>query len=515
MSHAATADRSSAAALTGRWRAALMALGAGAVMTLAHAPVGFAPALLVGLALMFWLIAGSGTGRRAAWLGWCAGVGYFASGLFWIVEPFLVDVARHGWMAPFALVFMAGGLALFWIVPAWLTRRVGGRGWAAVLLFAGLLTIAEYARTHVLTGFPWALFAYGWLETPVAQGLALFGPHTLGFLSALAGALLLARIAGRRWPGPLLAGLLLAAGWGYGAQRVPAPAPPAADATLVRLVQPNAAQHLKWHPDYAATFFERQLAASAAPAERRPDVIVWPEAAVPWLVHREAAVRDRIAAAGQGAPVILGTRRAVERGERADWFNSLAVVAPSGAVAARYDKHHLVPFGEYLPLRDLAGRLGLSGLAAGAAGGFRAGPGPQRIAVPGLPAFLPLICYEAIFPHAMQAPGPRPAWLLQVTNDAWFGTLTGPYQHLAQARARAIEQGLPLARAANTGVSAMVDPYGRIRAELRLGVAGHLDAALPPALPPTLYAKSGDLPWMLAILAAVGAVTVFRLFTKT
>ena len=223
---------------------------------------------------------------------------------------------------------------------------------------------------------------------------------------------------------------------------------------------------------------------------------------MPFLLGEAPELLAESAAAAAPGRLMLGIRR-VEDGEGA-WYNSLAVLEPDGTVAATYDKHHLVPFGEYIPRAGLVARLGLPGLTTLTSGGFSAGDGPHLVAVAGLPPFLPLICYEAIFPGALAAPEGRAEWLVQVTNDAWFGEAAGPYQHFAQARVRAIEQGLPLARAANTGISAMVDPFGRVVGSLPLNETGYIDALLPGSLPPTLYVRFGDSLALIAIMTVFG-----------
>jgi apolipoprotein N-acyltransferase len=274
---------------------------------------------------------------------------------------------------------------------------------------------------------------------------------------------------------------------------------------VVRLVQPNAVQAEKWLPGKAQEFYDRHIAMTLAPGDPRPGVTIWSETAVPFALGDAPELQaESAAAAGPDGRLILGiTRReATPEGER--WFNSLAVLDPDGRAAAVYDKYHLVPFGEYVPLAGWIGRLGLPALQTLTGGGFTAGSGPHLVSVPGLPPFLPLICYEAIFPDAMRAPEGRAEWLVQVTNDAWFGAASGPYQHFAQARVRAIEQGLPLARAANTGISAMVDPYGRVLASIGLDQAGFVDAALPGPLPPTTYARFGDIPALTVVIVLLG-----------
>jgi apolipoprotein N-acyltransferase len=240
-------------------------------------------------------------------------------------------------------------------------------------------------------------------------------------------------------------------------------------------------------------------------------VTIWSETAVPFVLgHAPELLAQSAASTGADGRLILGIRRVEAAPEGDRWFNSLAVLDPDGTAAAVYDKHHLVPFGEYVPLSGLIARLGLPALTTLTRGGFTAGSGPHLVAAPGVPPFLPLICYEAIFPDALSAPEGRAEWLVQVTNDAWFGEASGPWQHFAQARVRAIEQGLPLARAANTGVSAMIDPYGRVVASLGLDEAGYLDAVLPGPLPPTLYARYGDLSALIAIAGLLGlTVSIF------
>ncbi len=468
----------------------------GAALALAQPPVSLPVVLFLALPPLVWLLDRGGGWRAGFAVGWAAGAGFFAAGMFWIVEPFLVEPERHGWMAPFALIGLAGGLALFWGAAFGLSARFWSPHPARVALLAAAWTLAEVARAHVLTGFPWALAAYAWIETPVMQTVSVVGPHGLSLLTLGAG---LAPAIGLRGAG--LAAALLAVGAAWGALRLSLPEVPRAEPLVVRLVQPNAAQDLKWRPDMQMEFYRRHLDLSAAPADPAPDVVIWSETAVPFVLGYADELQAEVAAAAPQARMILGIQRLESSAEQERWFNALAVLRPDGQPLAVYDKHHLVPFGEYIPLHGLIARLGGERLTTLTARGFTPGPGPQLVLVPDLPPFLALICYEAIFPHQMKAPEGRPDWIVQVTNDAWFGTLSGPYQHLAQARARAIEQGLPLARAANTGISAMIDAKGRLTKEIPLGQMGFTDAELPAALDETLYARSGDLPSVLASLA--------------
>ncbi len=492
-------------ALAGARRLALAA-ALGAVTALAQPPVSWPVVLFLALPPLAWLLDGSPSWRAALRLGWIAGTAHFAAALFWIVDPFFVEPEIFGWMAPFALAGMAGGLALFWAVPFALARALWPAGVRRLLALAALWAFADMVRSYALTGFPWGLPAYAWVETPVIQTVSLFGPHLLGLLTLVA-ALLPATLSRRALA---VTAALVAAGWGFGAWRLAQPLPPRAEPLTVRLVQPDADQAAKWQPGMAQAFYERHLALTRA--EPRADVTIWSETAVPFLLDAAPDLLAESAAAAAPGRLILGIQRSEPApGGGEQFFNSLAVLNPDGTPAATYDKAHLVPFGEYIPFPGLIARLGIPALTALTGGGFTPGPGPHLVDVPGVPRFLPLICYEAIFPQGLKAPEGRPEWLVQVTNDAWFGEASGPYQHFAQARVRAIEQGLPLARAANTGISAMVDPYGRVLASLGLGEMGSVDATLPSALAPTLYTHLGDLLALIAIYAVLG-LTLINLY---
>jgi apolipoprotein N-acyltransferase len=475
------------------WSAAGAAFGLGAVMATGQAPLGFWWLTLLGLAALVRLVTQADDVRGAAWLGLFGGAGYFALALSWIIEPFLIDVAKYGWMAPFAVVFLSFGLALFWAFAGGVAGLLP-RGSARVLAFAGVLGAAELARGYVLTGFPWALIGHVWIDTPLAQVVALIGPSGLTLLTVFAVAIPMAF----RWPGLVAGIVVLAAGLGFGMMRLVEAEPAARDVTL-RLVQPNADQRVKWDPDVARELFDRQLSYTAVMP--RPDLVIWPETAVPYLLEDSPQVAVAMATVAAGSPVIAG----VQRYDGTQAWNSLVVIGDGGLITAGYDKHHLVPFGEYIPFGDLMyDWFGLQAFAARQGNGYVAGPGAQVIDLGGkLGRFVPLICYEAVFPQDLRGLPVRPDWILQITNDAWFGTLTGPYQHLAQARFRAIEQGLPLVRVANTGISAVIDARGRVVAELPRGVPTYLDTGLPGAMAATPYATLGETP-VLVLLAGLG-----------
>ncbi len=505
MDHAADGAPQGAAtrwlARQGRWRRLGVAMLAGAAMTLGQPPVSLPWALFLALPVLVWLIDTAPGPRAAALAGWGAGFGYFVTGLYWIGHAFLVDAERFAWLMPFAVTLLPAFLGLFWAAAFAFARRIWPHGrWWRVIALAASVTLVEYARSHVLTGFPWGLPGYVWVETPVMQAAAWAGPYGVTFLTLALTPLALIGAVERRWTAGLIALAGVAMLWAAGEARLGAVEDDDAGPVL-RLVQPNAEQTLKWQPDQAKVFYARLLAATAAPPDPAlgpPAAVIWPETAVTFLPAYQPERRAEIAAAAGGAPVILGALHAVRRDGEEQWFNSLMAILPDGSLGPRYDKHHLVPFGEYMPYQDILGLIGLRQLVS--QGGFAPGPGPQVLEVPGLPPFSPLICYEIIFPAQVVPANARPGWLLQVTNDSWFGSFGGPQQHLAQARIRAIEQGLPVVRVANTGISAVIDAHGRVLTQIPLQTDGYRDIRLPGALPPTVYARYGDIPAMSLVV---------------
>ncbi len=465
----------------------------GALAAIGQAPWGLWPVTLVALAI--WIARPAASARAAAEAGWLFGVGYFGVSLHWIVWPFWVEPDVTGWMAPFALIFMAAGAGLFWGVALWGAFRLAPQN-APVI--AACLLAAEVTRSYLLTGFPWALLGHIWIGTPIAQVAAFGGPHVLTG-GTLALAVALAALARKRWWAAIVP-VLAAVAWAV----LTLPAAPVADGPRVRLVQPNAKQIEKWDPEHAQTFFNRMIDYTGQ--GERPDLIVWPETAISYLLEYAGPELDQAADAARGAPVVLGINRRV--GMR--YYNALLTVEQGGILSNVYDKAHIVPFGEFIPGGEILRKIGIDGFAASTGGAFTAGEGPQTIDIAGIGLARPLICYEGIFAEEIGTPL-RPRLMILITNDAWFGPSAGPLQHLAQARLRAIEQGLPMVRVANTGVSAMIDAKGRITAQIGMNEAGYVDAALPLAAPATIYSRHGDWPFLAAaFLTLLGYVALRR-----
>jgi apolipoprotein N-acyltransferase len=479
--------------------------------------------------VIVWLLDGAGVGRwngvaAAAGAGWCFGFGYFLSGLYWIGHPFLVDAKIFGWMMPFAVTILPAGLALFTALGFALARLLWSRGAFRILTLAAALTLSEWLRGHLLTGFPWNAFGYALTGSlAFAQAAALVGLWGLTFVAIAvfaAPATLADDTADTRrpWLPPILALALLAALALFGAMRLRATPTSFVSGVQLRIVQPNIPQDQRFNHSAKAETMRRYLAlsdrATSPQARGVGDVthLIWPESAFPFFLTREP---DALAAIAEflppGTVLITGAARFAEAASgpgRIRAYNSVYVIDHAGSILSVYDKVRLVPFGEFLPFRDLLERLGLQQLVR-VPGGFLAGDRRRTILAPPAPGFAPLICYEAIFPHAVTPPGERPGWLLNLTNDGWFGASSGPYQHLRQAQLRAVEEGLPLVRAANTGVSAVVDPLGRIVAMLPLGREGALDSGLPQRMAAPPYAQTGDGP-LAAIIGGLMLTAMWR-----
>ncbi|RAK67653.1 apolipoprotein N-acyltransferase [Phenylobacterium kunshanense] len=499
------------------------ALLAGLAAGLAHPPFGLILGLLGYAVLLLRLetIQGERPLRSAFGLGWLAGLGYFGLSTWWIAEPFLVEPEIHGWMAPFAVVLMGGGLALFWGAAGLAYRALRPRSAWKPLVFAGVFAAAEWLRGHILTGFPWNLVGESWRAgSPPSQAAALVGAYGLTWITlalASAPALLMLPVRRLAQAGVMVAtGIALTALYAGGAGRLAAAPRPlyAPDAPVLRIVQANIDQKEKWKPENLGLVFDAYLGLSVRPAARAPDVVIWPEGALPAVIDDLIAPGSPYAtrlrdAVRPGQSLLMGANRAEPDGQGGyRYFNTLVAFRREDMalrVTGVYDKHRLVPFGEFLPLGDLAGKLGIRALVH-MPEDFTPGPPPRPLTSAGMPPLQALICYEALFP-GFGRNGARPAWLLNVSNDAWFGRTSGPWQHLNIASYRAIEQGLPMVRATPTGVSAVIDPQGRILPGKRLGLGefGVIDARLPSPAAPTPYSRWGEGPFAGLLLLSAGA----------
>jgi apolipoprotein N-acyltransferase len=509
------------------WQRATIAFIAGATSALAMAPVNAWPILFVTFPVLVWLVDGSAAGRwsgpmTAAVAGWCFGFGYFLAGLYWIGYAFLVDVKTFGWLLPVAVTGLPAYLALYAALGLAAARLIWVRGPERVLALAAALTAAEWLRGHLLSGFPWNTFGYALTEPLLlAQGVSLVGIWTLTFLcvAICASPAVLADDKAdtpHRYR-PLSIGIVvLVAFVGYGATRLWSHPTNYVDGVKLRIMQPNLPQDDKFNYSAKAQVMDRYLRlsdrATGPQSNGVRDVthLIWPEAAFPFFLTREPDALAQIAALLKpSTELITGAVRsaanASERNPRA--YNSVYVIDSDGSIRSIYDKVHLVPFGEYLPFQRVLERVGLMQLTK-VVGGFLSGDRRRAIDVAGAPKMLPLICYEAIFPGAAVPRGERPGWMVNVTNDGWFGISSGPYQHFQQARVLAIAEGLPVVRAANTGISAVIDPVGRIVNSLPLGIEGVLDARLPTAIEPTVYSNYGN--YILIFVLAVSLIMVGR-----
>lgn len=480
------------------WRRMLAAMAAGACGALAMPPFGLWPALALAFPALVLLIDGTRGPLRpglkaAAGIGWAFGFGYFLASLWWIGAAFLVEAEVFAWLLPFAVLAMPAGLGLFTALGAAVARLLWSDGPFRLFAFAFAFAGAEWLRGHVLTGFPWNTFGYAFAQwLPLMQGAALVGVYGLTFLALLLLATPVLALSGRRRNllGPLAAAALIAGAAAWGATRLAATPTAFVPEVRLRIMQPNLPQDQKFNYARSHDILADYLRQSALPSSVYPNglgdvtTLVWPESALPFIYEREPWAAEAIAdTLPANVTLVTGAVRygAPPKGQHSPFFNAVRVIDHDGNVLRSTDKAHLVPFGEYLPFQDLLESLGIEQLTR-VRGGFSSAGALRSLEVPGLPLAAPLVCYEVIFPGNVIPEGERPRLLLNLTNDAWFGSTPGPYQHFVQARLRAVEEGLPLVRAANTGISAIVDPMGRIVALGALGTQALVDGGLPEPL---------------------------------
>ncbi|MGZ3410824.1 MAG: apolipoprotein N-acyltransferase [Xanthobacteraceae bacterium] len=511
-------------------RRAAIAFAMGAIATLALEPFSIWPIMFVSFGVLVWLVDGAAAGRwngviAAGITGWWFGFGYCLAGFYWIGYAFLVDAKTFGWLLPIAVAGLPAAMAIYTGLGLALARLLWTRGAWRILTLAACLTVSEWLRGHLFTGFPWNAFGYGLTgPLPLAQGASVLGLWGMTFLAVAvfaSGAVLADDKADtpRPWLAPACAAVALIALAAFGAIRLSQTPTLFVEGVRLRIVQPNQPQDERFSYAAKASVMTKFLAlsdrASGPNATGIANVthLIWPESAFPFFLTREPDVLAQIAGLlPSGTVLITGAVRAAEpesKDPTLHAYNSVYVIDHDASILSIYDKVHLVPFGEYLPFQDLLERIGLLQLTK-VRGGFLSGDRNRSLSIPRAPRFLPLVCYEIIFPGEGIPHGQdRPDWLVNLTNDGWFGISTGPYQHLQQARVRAIEEGLPLVRAANSGISAVSDPLGRILSMLPLGTEGVMDSRLPAKVESTIYTYLGDRHIVL-VLAVVFAVSTIR-----
>jgi apolipoprotein N-acyltransferase len=513
------------------WRRFAVAFLAGAASALAFAPFYAFPLLWLTVPVFVWSLDGAEAREGAALLwrllpaaavGFGFGFGFFLAGLWWIGVAFLVDAGRFAWLMPLAVIVLPAILAVFWALGAAVARALWVDGWPRVLVLAIAMSGAEWLRGHLFTGFPWNAFGYALTPFPLmmqsAAVIGIWGLTAAAFFIFAAPALLAGADRRTRRSARVvvaLAGAVFLCHLGYGALVI-REVDPVIDNVRVRIVQPAIAQDQRWQIAAANETMSRFVELSQSNGGLDGiNLLVWPESSFPFLLtERPSALAAIAELLPQGTALVVGAARAERTPgdvEPPPVFNSVYVIDDGGEIRAAYDKVHLVPFGEYLPFGDIFRGLGLRQLIA-LPGGFAAGQRLRTVDVPGAPPMGPLICYEIIFPGAVIEPANRPGWLLNVTNDGWYGNTPGPYQHFLQARVRAVEEGLPLVRAANTGISAIVDARGRIVESLGFGLVGVVDGNLPQALAETPYGTFGDLVFLGVLLILCGAATVGKIY---
>jgi apolipoprotein N-acyltransferase len=509
------------------WRRRGIAFAAGALSVLAQPPFFAFPVLWLTFPVLVWLLDGavastkSGRVRRLLpgfAVGWWFGFGYFLAGLWWIGEAFLVEADIFGWLMPFAVLALPAGLALFWGLGTAAAQLLWSEDWRRIFALAAGLGAAEWLRGHAFTGFPWNAIGYALTAGEVLmQSAALFGVEALSVIAIVvfAAPAALARTGprGRNLALPLAALATVVGLGGYGIARLAQADARFVPGTTVRLVQPALDQLQKWDPANKDEVLDTYLRLSAPPGAplRAGTLLVWPESSFPFALTEDPGALASIAQLlPDGTALATGAYRA-ERDASGElqYFNSIYAIGPDGTILGSYDKTHLVPFGEYVPWERLVARAGLRQLVRE---GFTPGLRRQALEVGFAPPFTPLICYEAIFPGALHPEGARPGFLLNVTNDGWFGHTIGPRQHFHQARIRSVEEGLALVRAANTGISAIVDPYGRVLASAGLGQRTTVEAGLPAPIEPPLYVWWRLIPTMLFLAASIGVSLLGNLY---
>ncbi|NML75073.1 apolipoprotein N-acyltransferase [Rhizobium sp. S-51] len=508
------------------WKRLLFAFLAGAVGALALPPFSFFGTLFLSFTILVWLLDGTAGnpdrshsfGLRSAFvIGWSFGFGYFVAGLWWLGNALLVEADEFAWALPLAVLGLPAVLAIFYGLATMLARLFWSEGFGRLAALAAGFGLMEWLRSFVATGFPWNAIGYGAMPIPLMMQsvtvIGVFGVSALAVVVFAAPALLGTRKG--LVPGLALAGLLAAAHLGYGAYRLAEPVPSGKPLT-VRLVQPMVDQAKKLANTDRIDVFNQHLALSAEPVaagKPQPDIIVWPETSIPFILTENPDALARIGdVLKDGQVLVTGAVRSEDQGagHPPRYYNSVYMIDDKGQILSASDKVHLTPFGEYVPYEDVLRRIGFDNLVS-LPGGFS--PAQQRslLTTPAGIGLYPLICYEIIFPDEVAIPVEGAGAILNVTNDAWFGITPGPYQHFQQARIRAVETGLPLIRGANNGISAVVDPRGRVLSGMALGTRGVVDSTLDIGNVPKWDVNARKLNQWLVLFAVAMTALISRM----
>jgi apolipoprotein N-acyltransferase len=487
----------------------------GVVCSFALLPYGLWPLFYLGFSVFFLTLSGVKTKKISFFYGWLFGLGYFLFGLNWIGNALLVEGNEFWWVWPLAVIALPIALAIFTGLSSFMAFMLNKKRKAPLFISLCLmLALTEYARGHLFTGFPWNLFGYIWSDTlTIAQSTSLIGPYGLTFITLLWAIIPITLITGTNENKKTfvvsclsILGLML-----YG--RVQLSTPITFHANFqVQIVQPNIKQSEKWKLDKLGINFN-QLTTLSTPQERAeyiPTAIIWPETALAPNMMNSPAVQERINSIltkhAKGSTLLTGALAAkFDISNHVQYFNNITAIKENTSPLQIYAKSHLVPFGEYIPFADYIPIKTITQF-----NGFAHGKGAQKITISDTPSFSPMICYEVIFPSKIVNKEHRPDWLLNVTNDGWYGKSAGPYQHFAQSRFRSIEQGLPLVRSANTGISGIIDPFGRVIASQDLMEQGLIVSKLPNPRPPTFYSKHGNSIFLILMLSLLSLLLFYK-----
>jgi apolipoprotein N-acyltransferase len=482
----------------------------GLFSALAMAPISFWLILFVTFSCLWFLLQKCMTTKQVFWIVWVFGFGYFTAGLYWIAAALFVDIASNWWVLPFAVMGLPAIMAFYPALALVLWHRLAWRGPARVILFIACWNFADHVRGWMFTGFPWNLWGYTWIDTPLIQSVSLWGIYGLTLLTLVLVFLPIfwwqetQKKSSRAFVIFVLLLLAFLIPWGVAREKAVIPS---TDFRL-RIVQPNIPQEAKWDEQQQLAHEEKLWRLTSQKTFSPPQMVIWPETAIT-LVGTNDVFRLENNLQQYLMPQTILAAGVLDVGwdDKNDvptFFNRLAFYDGMGRRVGLYDKSHLVPFGEYLPFQEYWPVRPV----AFQAGRFTAGTGVQTMQIQSVPSFSPLICYEVLFSGETASKLPRPAWILNITNDAWYGNSSGPYQHLVLTQVRAIEEGLPLVRVANTGISAVIDPTGRLVQTLPLNAEGVIDQFLPQALQPTLFARVGNIVFwsMLGFLLILGSI---------